>query len=62
MDTLDKLELLADSAKYDAACTSSGVGRRPRKDALGCTTAAGCCHSFTPDGRCITLQIGRAHV
>lgn len=55
MDTLDKLELLADAAKYDAACTSSGVGRRPRKGALGCTTAAGCCHSFTPDGRCITL-------
>lgn len=55
MDTLDKLGILAEAAKYDAACTSSGSIRGPRKGKLGVTTPAGCCHSFTPDGRCITL-------
>ncbi|EPD77824.1 putative DNA modification/repair radical SAM protein [Atopobium sp. oral taxon 199] len=55
MDTLDKLSILADAAKYDAACTSSGVNRAPQKGSLGMASAAGCCHSFAPDGRCITL-------
>ena len=55
MDTLSKLAILADAAKYDAACTSSGVSRAPKAGMLGCTSAAGCCHSFTADGRCITL-------
>lgn len=55
MDTLSKLTILADAAKYDAACTSSGVDRGPREGSLGAASAAGCCHSFTPDGRCVTL-------
>lgn len=55
MDITDKLELLADAAKYDVACTSSGVGRVGQKGKLGNTSAAGICHSFTADGRCITL-------
>lgn len=55
MDTLDKLGILAEAARYDAACTSSGAMRAPRRDALGATQPAGCCHAFTPDGRCVTL-------
>lgn len=55
MDIADKLELLADAAKYDVACTSSGIDRNAQKGKLGNTMAAGCCHSFTPDGRCISL-------
>lgn len=55
MDVTRKLEILTDAAKYDAACTSSGVGRGARKGALGTTISAGCCHSFAADGRCITL-------
>ena len=55
MDLAEKLSVLADAAKYDAACTSSGSDRRASAGALGNTVAAGCCHSFTPDGRCISL-------
>lgn len=50
-----KLEILSDAAKYDAACTSSGVDRTGQKGALGSTSACGICHSFTPDGRCVSL-------
>ncbi len=49
MDLMEKLTILTNSAKYDAACTSSGANRP------GKTVAAGCCHSFAADGRCITL-------
>lgn len=55
MDLLAKLEILADAAKYDVACTSSGIDRDAQKGKLGNTLAAGCCHSFAADGRCITL-------
>ena len=55
MHTLDKLTILADAAKFDAACTSSGVDRDPQAGKVGMASAAGCCHSFTFDGRCITL-------
>ncbi len=55
LNVIEKLEILADAAKYDVACTSSGVDRDGRKGQLGATRAAGCCYSFTPDGRCITL-------
>lgn len=57
MELLDKLAVLADAAKYDAACTSSGVRRGSRPGMIGNTTSsvAGCCHSFSADGRCITL-------
>lgn len=55
MDIAEKLEILADAAKYDAACTSSGASRGAQAGSLGTATQAGCCHSFTPDGRCICL-------
>ena len=55
MQLEDKLAILADSAKYDVACTSSGVDRAGVHGKLGCSVAAGICHSFTPDGRCISL-------
>ena len=55
MDTMQKLEILADAAKYDVACTSSGNNRASTTGALGNAVACGICHSFTPDGRCISL-------
>lgn len=55
MDVAKKLEILADAAKYDVACTSSGVDRSAKKGQLGNSISAGCCHSFTEDGRCICL-------
>ena len=55
MELIDKLEILADAAKYDVACTSSGSDRGAVKGSLGSTHAAGCCHSFTADGRCVSL-------
>ena len=55
MDTTAKLALLADAARYDVACTSSSIDRDARMGALGNATAAGICHSFSADGRCITL-------
>lgn len=51
----EKLEILSDAAKYDVACTSSGVDRRGQKGMLGNSCAAGICHSFAADGRCISL-------
>lgn len=51
----DKLKILADAAKYDVACTSSGVSRKGEKGKLGNSEAAGICHSFSADGRCISL-------
>lgn len=50
-----KLEILSDAAKYDVACTSSGVDRKGKKGTMGNTAAAGICHSFSADGRCISL-------
>ena len=55
MNLQQKLEILADSAKYDVACTSSGVERAGKHGSLGSCRAAGICHSFTPDGRCVSL-------
>lgn len=57
MDLLDKLTILTDAAKYDASCTSSGVIRGSRPGMIGNTSSsiAGCCHSFSADGRCISL-------
>lgn len=51
----EKLAILADAAKYDVACTSSGVDRYSRPGQLGNTAACGICHSFASDGRCISL-------
>lgn len=50
-----KLQILTDAAKHDVACTSSGVDRRGKKDGMGNSIAAGICHSFSTDGRCISL-------
>jgi putative DNA modification/repair radical SAM protein len=57
MELLDKLEILADAAKYDASCASSGAPKRSSqgKGGLGATNGMGICHSFTPDGRCVSL-------
>ena len=55
INLVEKLDILADAAKYDVACTSSGLSRGSKKGQLGNSMGAGCCHSFTPDGRCITL-------
>jgi putative DNA modification/repair radical SAM protein len=49
-----KLEILADAAKYDASCASSGVASK-RTKGLGSTEKVGICHSYTPDGRCVSL-------
>ena len=54
MDLMEKLTILTNGAKYDAACTSSGADR-PGNKGLGNTLVAGCCHSFAADGRCIAL-------
>ena len=51
----EKLKILDDAAKYDVACTSSGSSRRGKKGMLGNTEAAGICHSFSSDGRCVSL-------
>lgn len=51
----EKLEILSDAAKYDVACTSSGVDRKGKAGMLGNTVAAGLCQSFAGDGRCISL-------
>ncbi|BAU91018.1 putative DNA-binding protein [Methylorubrum populi] len=51
-----KLRILADAAKYDASCASSGAPKRKAgADGLGSTTGAGICHAYTPDGRCVSL-------
>ena len=57
MEVLEKLSILTDAAKYDAACTSSGGTRNFKKGHIGNTSSslAGCCHSFSADGRCVTL-------
>lgn len=54
MDLKEKLTILADSAKYDASCSSSG-SKRTNKNGIGNASYAGICHSFASDGRCISL-------
>jgi len=55
MDLMEKLTILADSAKYDVACTSSGTNRPAKKGMLGSAVACGLCHTFAADGRCVSL-------
>jgi putative DNA modification/repair radical SAM protein len=57
LDTRQKLAILADAAKYDASCASSGTAKRDSKDGtgLGSTEGMGICHAYAPDGRCISL-------
>ena len=52
---MEKLTILADSAKYDVACTSSGVERKGDGKHMGSAAGCGICHSFAADGRCISL-------
>lgn len=55
MDLIKKIEILADSAKYDVSCASSGVTRQAGPGQLGNATSCGICHSWSEDGRCISL-------
>ncbi len=57
MDLAEKLAILADAAKYDASCASSGANKRDSRDGKGVGSAggSGICHSYAPDGRCISL-------
>ena len=55
MDLMQKLTVLTDAAKYDVACTSSGVDRAGKAGGIGSAVACGICHSFAADGRCISL-------
>src|SRR5688500_5467234 len=58
MELLKKLETLADAAKYDASCSSSGSDRKTAagtKHGIGSTEGMGICHAYAPDGRCISL-------
>ncbi len=55
MDFMEKLKILSDSAKYDVACTSSGVDRGNGGDGIGSAVSCGICHSFAADGRCVSL-------
>jgi putative DNA modification/repair radical SAM protein len=57
MDVQAKLAILADAAKYDASCASSGAPQRSSlgRRGMGSTTGMGICHSYTPDGRCVSL-------
>jgi putative DNA modification/repair radical SAM protein len=57
MQLIDKLSILADAAKYDASCASSAAPKRSSegKSGLGNSTGMGICHSYTPDGRCVSL-------
>ncbi|MFT3700012.1 MAG: putative DNA modification/repair radical SAM protein [Kofleriaceae bacterium] len=55
MDVRAKLAILADAAKYDASCASSGAKRATPQGGVGNSTGNGICHSYTPDGRCVSL-------
>lgn len=57
MELSKKLAILADAAKYDASCASSGTSKRNSRasQGIGSTTGTGICHSYTPDGRCVSL-------
>jgi putative DNA modification/repair radical SAM protein len=54
MDVENKLRILADAAKYDTSCASSGSSRKTPQDGIG-NASNGICHSYTPDGRCVSL-------
>src|ERR1700761_7102228 len=55
MTVQQKLAILADAAKYDASCASSGAKRSGTSKGIGHSTGMGICHSYTPDGRCVSL-------
>lgn len=55
MEIMDKLQILTDAAKYDVACTSSGSNRASKRGGLGNAVSCGICHTFSADGRCVSL-------
>ena len=55
MSLQEKLNILSDAAKYDVACTYSGVDRKNNGKGVGNSVASGICHTFSSDGRCISL-------
>jgi len=55
MELMEKVRILSDAAKYDASCASSGSNRQSRKGGLGSAVTSGICHSWSDDGRCISL-------
>src|SRR3978361_409006 len=57
LSVVEKLAILADAAKYDASCASSGAAKRNSRAGvgIGSSTGNGICHSYTPDGRCVSL-------
>ena len=57
MEVREKLRILADAAKYDASCSSSGGAKRDSRKSggIGSNEGMGICHSYTPDGRCVSL-------
>lgn len=55
MDIKEKLNILTEAAKYDVSCSSSGSNRKNSNKGIGSAASSGICHSFTPDGRCISL-------
>ena len=63
MQLIKKLEILADAAKYDASCASSGASAKNSTSGrgIGSTGGMGICHSYTPDGRCISLLKNSPH-
>ena len=56
MSIYEKLNILSDAAKYDVACTSSGTKRKGDGSGMGNCTQCGICHSFSADGRCISMS------
>ena len=55
MDLNERIRILTEGAKYDVSCSSSGAGTGSKKGSLGNTAYCGICHSFTSDGRCVSL-------
>lgn len=55
MELIEKIRILSDSAKYDVSCASSGSDRKNKKGGIGNAALSGICHSWTPDGRCVSL-------
>ena len=54
-DLMDRLKILADGAKYDVSCSSSGSSRANSNGGIGSAASTGICHSWTSDGRCVSL-------
>ena len=55
MELSEKIRILSDAAKYDVSCSSSGSNRKNKKNGMGNASISGICHSWSEDGRCISL-------